>query len=538
MKNKLLLLSFAIAFFTGVNAQKISDFENIKLPQNNFLNGKQIATKGYFTSKGVTFSNNYDTSFGGFWQNGFAISNQRNDTVGNYANLQTGVAGSGYQSQNYTVAQAGAYVVIPEGNDVQGCYVTNSTYTYFSMKDGDQFAKQFGGNDGNDKDSLILIATGYSKQGVELGSSRIALADFRFDDNTQDYLAKAWIWFDLNNISQADSIVFAMESSDNGDWGMNTPGFFCLDDLSLSNQGSAQTNVVVSFEEFKLGLDEFWNGKPEEKINGYTSGDAFFNIRYNTQYDFWSGGFAISNMKDSVTAGFGNMFSAITGAGVLGSSNYAVATGKPVIKIDNKVVQGFYVTNNTYAYYSMKDGDQFAKKFGGVDGNDTDFFELIVYAHHQGTLKDSVVVALADFRFESSNEDYILNTWKWVDLTSFQHVDSLTFGFKSSDNGDFGMNTPGYFCIDNLTIGESVGLSKITKTIDVSLYPNPTSDYLNIALPNNNKPYQVVLMDVVGKEYMSVLNKQQLNISHLPKGVYFVKIIVDGNAVVKRIILE
>ncbi|MEZ4953573.1 MAG: DUF4465 domain-containing protein [Saprospiraceae bacterium] len=32
------------------------------------------------------------------------------------------------------------------------------------------------------------------------------------------------------------------------------------------------------------------------------------------------------------------------------------------------------------------------------------------------------------------------------------HVDSL-FTLSSSDAGVFGMNTPAYFCLDNLTLG-------------------------------------------------------------------------------------
>jgi hypothetical protein len=39
--------------------------------------------------------------------------------------------------------------------------------------------------------------------------------------------------------------------------------------------------------------------------------------------------------------------------------------------------QGVYVTNTTYAYNSMRDGDMFAKKFGGPTGNDPDWYKLL-----------------------------------------------------------------------------------------------------------------------------------------------------------------
>ena len=34
------------------------------------------------------------------------------------------------------------------------------------------------------------------------------------------------------------------------------------------------------------------------------------------------------------------------------------------------------VTNTTFAFLSMQNGDEFAKQFGGDDGNDPDFFKV------------------------------------------------------------------------------------------------------------------------------------------------------------------
>jgi hypothetical protein len=59
---------------------------------------------------------------------------------------------------------------------------------------------------------------------------------------------------------------------------------------------------------------------------------------------------------------------------------------------------------------------------------------------------------LADYRFEDNAEDYIVKTWEWFDLSSLGRADSLMCTLGSSDTGMFGMNTPAYFCVDNLTI--------------------------------------------------------------------------------------
>ena len=57
---------------------------------------------------------------------------------------------------------------------------------------------------------------------------------------------------------------------------------------------------------------------------------------------------------------------------------------------------------------------------------------------------------LADYRFADNGEDYIVDTWEYIDLSSLGAVKSLEFGLSSSDVGDFGMNTPAYFALDTV----------------------------------------------------------------------------------------
>ncbi|MCF0181244.1 MAG: DUF4465 domain-containing protein, partial [Muribaculaceae bacterium] len=57
---------------------------------------------------------------------------------------------------------------------------------------------------------------------------------------------------------------------------------------------------------------------------------------------------------------------------------------------------------------------------------------------------------LADFRSDNEAEHYILDKWKWVDLSGLGKVTELNFTLSSTDNGAWGMNTPGYFCMDDL----------------------------------------------------------------------------------------
>ena len=99
-------------------------------------------------------------------------------------------------------------------------------------------------------------------------------------------------------------------------------------------------------------------------------GLAHFPCVYDTfpgGFQYWNYGFAYSNMTDSITQGFGNQYSAITGKGHNNSSQYLVAygaTNKVMLKgkAVNQPVNGFYIANTAYAWHSMANGARFLKR--------------------------------------------------------------------------------------------------------------------------------------------------------------------------------
>lgn len=191
----------------------------------------------------------------------------------------------------------------------------------------------------------------------------------------------------------------------------------------------------------------------------FTSGDATFNHTFTD----WGGDcchsdWVYSNRTDITTPGHTNQFSAYSaysGGGALGSSNYAIANfGTPTVGFAGPVnVSGAYFTNTTYAVLSMLQGDSFAKQFGGASGNDPDWFRLTIEGRDaSNALTGSVDFYLADFRFADNSQDYIVEDWTYVDLSSLGAVNSLSFSLASSDTGTWGINTPAYFAMDNLAV--------------------------------------------------------------------------------------
>jgi hypothetical protein len=220
---------------------------------------------------------------------------------------------------------------------------------------------------------------------------------------------------------------------------------------------SIYAQATATFDNLSLpGANTFENGA--NLAGGFTSGGAFFNNSYNPTFGSWSG-FSYSNVVNTTTAGFGNQYAAfhLPSGGGDNSANYGVAfnfsPGDAAITLPARPLS-IRITNTTYAGISMRDGDMFAKKFGGLTGNDPDFFKLTI----QGRDSANSVVGtkeffLADFTSPNNALDYIVSQWTTVDLSSLPNTTTrLTFVLESSDNGPFGMNTPAYFAIDNLVV--------------------------------------------------------------------------------------
>ena len=313
--------------------------------------------------------------------------------------------------------------------------------------------------------------------------------------------------------------------------------------LSLSlfaNLIFAQT--TATFENFNLGVDTFLNGNDLQ--GGFSDGNVFLSNTYDTGFNSWFG-FSISSMTDVTTPGWTNEFSCISGSGYDNSNTYAIAymsylTNNTVMSLENnasgKALEGMYVNNSTYAYLSMRDGDSAAKKFGGVTGNDPDYFLLTITKFLNGVEgTEKIEFYLADFRFSDNNQDYIVDEWTYIDLSSLGNADSIAFSLSSSDVGQFGMNTPAYFCLDNITTKDELatGIQTSLEDLALSFFPNPVTEVLNIKNESLKKAL-IVLRNSVGQEvYTKRLESasEQLDLSSLSHGVYSIQFIFDDGSI-------
>ncbi len=191
--------------------------------------------------------------------------------------------------------------------------------------------------------------------------------------------------------------------------------------------GVSRAETAAHFEDLGLGPNSYWNGS--DGSGEFTSTGSSFNNVFNPAWGSWAG-WAYSSITDNTTPGWGNQYSAITGSGAGGSATYGIAyydmwtpTIPAITLADGRdVPDGIYVTNSTYAYFAMRDGDDFVTAFGP-----NDWQKLTLTGKDGETVVDAV-----DFDLAVGTD--IVNEWTWVDLSGLQNrsIDSLQFGFSGS----------------------------------------------------------------------------------------------------------
>lgn len=174
----------------------------------------------------VTFDHYYSDwgqgySFGGFtYTNKFA--NHLHDCQPNCGNVKTGKVYTGVYSDEYSPA---SMTILNSQYAVKGVWITNSKNAYIGMTEGGNGATAF------KKGSWYKVtAIGYNDKDEKVAEATIKLADYKSDT---DKPINTWIWFDLTPLQGASKITFTPDSSDSGEFGMNTGKYFCMDDLTL-----------------------------------------------------------------------------------------------------------------------------------------------------------------------------------------------------------------------------------------------------------------------------------------------------------------
>lgn len=209
-------------------------------------------------------------------------------------------------------------------------------------------------------------------------------------------------------------------------------------------------------------------------------------------FEYWNGGTAISNFTDMTQGDFQNQMSVYNAQGGHRDANFGVCFGysdffNDAAKTYSKCTKiyltdslgyrigndGFtgkrrtgsfnsvWVCNTTYAHLVMRDGNSFTN--GSLKSHNGWFKVVFRALDKKGNPITNRKVEYYLANFDKSKErlsnlkDSIRMGWNKVDLTPLgRNVSVLIVDFEGSDSGSYGLNTPGYVAIDDLSVTVNV----------------------------------------------------------------------------------
>ncbi len=450
----------AVVLPVGPAAPAVATFEDVQDITEPVDGHMSVGTEDdddreFFTSGSYAFNSGCMHDWGYWYWFGYA-----NHTDNSYASLDdqwNNIVGGGFDgSETYGVAFAAEFngpcyvTLLTEPQVVPGFYITNSAYAYTSMTNGDASAKKF-----EMGDWFKLTITGYDAEDNETATKEYYLADLR--DAATAYIINDWRYVDLSCLGKVAKIGFALSSSDNGDYGMNTPAYFCFDDFGAEGtEVLPERNVtlpaeIATFEDIELAAESHMSVSEEEddERTEFVSGDYEFATGCMHDWDYWYW-FGYASCTETKYETLDDQWNNVVGGGHNGSANYGVAFAAEfngpcyvTLLTEPQVVPGFYITNSAYAYTSITNGDGYAKKF-----EEGDWFKLTITGYDAEDNETATKeYYLADLRDEATA--YIINDWRYVDLSGLGEVAKIGFALSSSDSNAYGMKTPAYFCFDD-----------------------------------------------------------------------------------------
>ena len=238
--------------------------ENVYIESQNFIFSHRNGWGGAYWD-GFTVSNHADNVDHGNGSSSDWVANQwgsmaKGGVNAEGSNFLVGYWGAYNDGAAADVTETSNFVMFNDGKSYKatGMYVNNSPWPYYGCLNGDQFARKF-----VQGDYFKLIARGFAADGTTVtGTTEYYLADYRSVNPIQWKLNKNWEWMDLTALGEVSYIQFTMESTDSGDWGMNTTGLFCMDKLTVEKVNNPNTNI----------------NSQSQSIKAYRSANTLYNL--------------------------------------------------------------------------------------------------------------------------------------------------------------------------------------------------------------------------------------------------------------------
>ena len=215
--------------------------------------------------------------------------------------------------------------------------------------------------------------------------------------------------------------------------------------------GATLADSIMNFDGQSTTGNNTYYRPTTDGTHDWNDGGANFSMQVAWSGGAWDG-MTYSSVNDTTTSGWGNQY-AVYGDGKdrSNSGSYAISfqpfVQRSIITLPvATTVRGFYANNTTYAALAILNGEGSARAFTTASN---DWFKLTIEGFdNSNTSLGTTDFLLADYTGATGT---LVEDWTFVDLSGLgDQVKSLGFSLTSTDNGQYGMNTPAYFALDNL----------------------------------------------------------------------------------------
>lgn len=290
------------------------------------------------------------------------------------------------------------------------------------------------------ENSTLYIATpeSYGGQAERLDSGRVTITSFKDTYDIKGELADV-----RGNI--LEFAFYGKLAFDNGTTTEPEEMLIDFEDAELAAESGSYKNILWGLEK----AAEIEGGVEFDGIL-YTSGTASFGSYYSrTEYEMW-GGFAISSNNDLEDLGmdYSNQFSVYApqaGKFAIGYifGDYGGEYANPVIELETPAYFASADIANANKTYHYCVGHEIENEEGGTEKV---WAKLTLTGYNGETQTGTVTVDLAD------GQGAVIADWQTVDLSALGLADRVTFSMDSNDKGEWGVNVPMFFCIDNIEL--------------------------------------------------------------------------------------
>ena len=145
------------------------------------------------------------------------------------------------------------------------------------------------------------------------------------------------------------------------------------------------------------------------------------------------------------------------------------------------------------------------------------------------------------FIIEEINQNDLIGSVSSLGDVNGDGLDDIIIGVPSADPNGVENAGESYIIFGAAT---TTSISDLNSFLPISIAPNPTSDIVTISSIafKDSREANILLMDQLGRAYHVSENKKwndvQLDLSHLPAGVYFLRITLDDQMAIRRIVKQ